>query len=336
MSRRAFAVLAATGLVVVLLAAVWPWGEGAAGAPETTHVRLILHWKPQAQFAGYYAAVEKGFYREHGIDVEVLPGGPDIDSLVWLRSGRADFATAFLSGAVKVADGGSPMVNICQVVNRSGLLLVARRGTIADHEDLDNARVSLWGSSFEAAYLGFFDAAGIKPILVPQYYTVNLFLRGGVVACAAMDYNEFHTIIQSGVDPDELKVIRLRDVGFNFPEDGVYTLAETRRTRAALCREFAAATLEGWAWCRAHPEEALDIVMRRTREAHVPTNRTHQRWMLEHVLRAIYPEAGDSWTVGELSRIDYERTRAIMIGEGQIDGAPAYDEFVAPEARSAP
>jgi len=328
------AVVATCGLAVALVAGLYAGGMSAAAEPAE-RVRLILQWEPQTQFAGYYMALEKGFYRERGLDVEIVPGGPAIDSIAYLESGRAEFATAFLTGAIAAAADGTPVVAVCQVVNRSGLFIVARREVIEDRDDLDGRRVSLWGASFRAAYLGYFETAGIEPRIVPQYYSVNLFLQGGVDACAAMDYNEYHTIIQAGVDPDELTTFSMRDAGFGFPEDGIYALAETVRRDPRLCREFAAASMEGWEYCRRHPDEAVSRVMEYARKAHVPTNRVHQRWMLDHVLAAIYPGEHDGWQPGTLSRVDYERTRAIMIGEGLIAGAPAYRRFVAAGARSA-
>lgn len=328
-------VLATCGVAAALVVGLYAGGLSSA-APATERVRLILQWEPQAQFAGYYLALEKGFYRERGLDVEIIPGGPAIDSLAYLESGEAEFATAFLTGAITAAADGAPVIDVCQVVNRSGLLIVARRDVIQDRDDLDGRRVSLWGASFRTAYLGYFETAGIEPRIVPQYYSVNLFLQGGVDACAAMDYNEYHTIIQAGVDPDELTTFSMRDAGFGFPEDGIYALAATVRKHPQLCRDFAAASLEGWDYCRRHPDEAVSRVMDHARAAHVPTNRVHQRWMLDHILAAIYPGDGDGWEPGVLSRVDYERTRAIMIDEGLIAGAPAYRRFVAPGARSAP
>jgi NitT/TauT family transport system substrate-binding protein len=281
-------------------------------------------------------ALEKGFYRDHGLEVEVIPGGPAIDPVKYLQTGKADFATSFLTGAITSAAQGVPLVDVAQVVNRSSLMIVARRSAIKDRDDLDGQRVSLWGQSFRAAYLGYFATAGIEPLIVPQYYSVNLFLQGGVTACAAMEYNEYHSIMQAGVDAGELTTFFMRDVGFGFPEDGIYTLAVTARERPRVCREFAAASLEGWEYARQHPDEALDSVMAHAAAAHVPTNRVHQRWMLDHILAAIYPGEHDTWQTGVLARADYERVKAIMIGEGLIAGAPTYERFVAPGARSAP
>jgi NitT/TauT family transport system substrate-binding protein len=334
---RVLVAVAATWCVVAALAfGLYLGGQSAAGAGRLEKATLILQWAPQAQFAGYYMALEKGFYRDHGLDVEVVPGGPAIDPVGYLKSGKADFATSFLSGAITAAAEGVPLVDVAQVVNRSSLMIVARRSVIKDRDDLDGKRVSLWGMSFRAAYLGYFDTARIEPRIVPQYYSVNLFLQGGVAACAAMEYNEYHSIMQAGVDPRELTTFFMRDVGFGFPEDGIYTLAATARERPRVCRELAAASLQGWEYCRQHPDEAVDSVMEHAAAAHVPTNRVHQRWMLDHILAAIFPGEHDAWQTGVLARVDYERTRAIMIREGLIAGAPSYGRFVAPGVRSAP
>jgi NitT/TauT family transport system substrate-binding protein len=335
--RRAVLILA-----VVLCAAaafgagLWSGARKADAAVVTSHIRLVLQWSPQAQFAGYYLALEKGFYREQGLDVEIIPGGPAVDSLAYLQDGKADFATAFLTGAVTAAADGAHIVDVCQVVNRSNLLLVARRETVKDRDALDGARVTLWGSSFQSAYIGYFKTAGVRPRILPQYYTVNLFLTGGADACAAMEYNEYETIIQSGGDAGDLTVFSLRNNGFGFPEDGVYATSRTARDNPELCRAFAQATLQGWAYCRAHPAEALQSVMRHAHEAHVPTNAVHQRWMLDHILASIYPGEAGSWKPGVLARVDYERTRAVMVGQGLITSAPSYERFVEKGARSAP
>jgi NitT/TauT family transport system substrate-binding protein len=334
--RTALICAAVLCAAAALGAGLWTGARKADAAVVTSHVRLVLQWSPQAQFAGYYLALEKGFYHERGLDVEIIPGGPAIDSLAYLQEGKAEFATAFLTGAITAAGDGAKIVDVCQVVNRSNLLLVAHRDRVKDRDDLDGARVTLWGSSFQSAYIGFFGAAGVRPRLLPQFYSVNLFLLGGADVCAAMSYNEYETIVQSGVDPSDLTVFSMQKNGFGFPEDGVYTTSREARRNPEMCRAFAEATLEGWAYCRDHPGEAVDSVMRHAHDAHVPTNRVHQSWMLDHILSAIYPREHDAFTPGVLSRSDYERTRAVMIGEKLIATAPSYDDFVLKGAHSAP
>ena len=335
--RRTLLICAAVLCAAAALGAgLWSGARKADAAAPARHVRLVLQWSPQAQFAGYYLALEKGFYRERGLDVEIIPGGPAIDSLAYLAEGKAEFATAFLTGAITAAGDGAGIVDVCQVVNRSNLLLVAHKDKVKDRDDLDHARVTLWGSSFQSAYIGFFEAANVQPEILPQYFSVNLFLLGGADVCAAMQYNEYETIVQSGVEPGDLTVFSMQKNGFGFPEDGVYATSATVQKDPDVCQAFAEATLEGWAYCRDHPGEAVISVMKYARAAHVPTNGVHQRWMLDHILTAIYPAGHDAFKPGVLSQVDYERTRAVMIGEGLIRSAPSYDEFVLEGARSAP
>ena len=308
----------AAGMVVLLLVLL-PAGGVRAGSPgeaQLKPVTLILQWMPQSQFAGYYMAKEKGFYAENGLDVTILRGGPDRDQIAYLRDGRADFATLFLTGALIYRDRGVPLVHLTQVVNRSNLMLVARaEREITEVGDLDGRRVSLWGEAFRAAYLGWFHASGVAPLITPQYYSVNLFLRGGVDACAAMYYNEYHVLYQSGVDWDEMVTFFMHEQGFDFPEDGIYCLESTLAADPESCRAFAEASLQGWAYAAAHPEETLQVVMREVRAAHVPTNSTHQEWMLRTILPSIVPTARDDWQLGELSPEDYMRTIVTLQGE---------------------
>ena len=338
MRRLALSALALLAVAAVALATVvlWPGAREARGAAQQRPVRLALHWRPQAQFAAYYVGVQKGIYAAHGLDVTVVPGGPDTDSFAELRAGKADFALGFLSGALSANGQGAPLVNVCQVVNRSSLLLVAWADKISTVSDFTASRVTLWNMSFRAACDAFFNTAHVHPRVLPQFYTVNLFLQHGADACSAMEYNEYNTILMAGVDPSELKVFPMRDYGFGFPEDGVYTLATTEASSPELCADLAAATMEAWAYCRDHRDEAIDVIMRETVAAHVPTNRVHQRWMLDHVLASIFPGEQGDWTVGKLSVADYELTTSTMVHERQIAAAPPYEVFVAPEARVAP
>lgn len=309
------------GLCLLLLTA-WP-------AEAFTTFRLGLQWLPQAQFAGYYAAFEKGFYLRRGLDVFIVHGGPEKNPLRDLVEDRVDVATAFLSDALAFRQGHG-VVQLAQVVNRSGLMLVGwkERG-IEKAADLHHGRVSIWPGLFRSSFLGFFREHDLFPDLVPQYGSVALFLRKGVDACAAMDYNEYHRILQAGVDPGELTSFPMREGRFGFPEDGLYCLESFYGENEEPCRAFVEASMEGWAYAREHREEVLDLVMGHARKAHVPTNRVHQRWMLEHILAAIFPgENPEGWRTGILSREDFERTVSVMREQGQLASVPAYGDFV--------
>ncbi len=298
-------------------------------AAAFTTFRLGLQWLPQAQFAGYYAAFEKGLYLRRGLDVFIVHGGPEKNPLRDLVEDRVDVITAFLSDAL-VFRQKHPVVHLAQIVNRSGLMLVGWKERGIDRvADLHHRRVSIWPGLFRSSFLGFFREHDLFPDLVPQYGSVALFLRKGVDACAAMDYNEYNRILQAGVDPEELTCFPMREGRFGFPEDGLYCLDSFYRENGEDCRAFVEASMEGWAYAREHREEVLDLVMDRARKAHVPTNRAHQRWMLDHVLESIFPgdNPGD-WQAGVLSRQDFERTVSVMREQGQLASAPAYGDFV--------
>lgn len=298
--------------------------QTASGAEAT----LLLHWNHQSQFTGYYVAKEKGFYRKHGLEIAIQRGGSDVDFRACMAEGRALFCTTMLFTALEFNDKGLKLAHLAQLVNRSNFTIVARKDSgILKPEDLQGRRISIWRGEFEPPYDGFFKRYGLHPIIEPQYYTINLFLRRGVDACSAMYYNEYHTILQCGVDPDELTTFRLREHGLDFPEDGLYCLAGTARDQPDLCRAMAAASLEGWVYAKDHPEEALNIVMDYIRQNHVPTNRAHMKWMLEQMLASIFPGQGDTWQVGVLTRGQYERTVNLLREQGLIRGAPAFDVF---------
>jgi NitT/TauT family transport system substrate-binding protein len=289
----------------------------------------MLQWTPQTQFAGFYVAYEKGFYRRRGLDVLIQQGGPDRDALKALREGEVNFVTMFLPTALIQRERGVPLVLAGQIVNRSSLVLVTRKDRgIRSPRDLHGRRVSLWGEAFEAPYRTLFTALRIAPRTYPQHYSVNLFLRGGVDACSAMYYNECHQIYQAGFDPDEVSLLFLRDLGLGFPEDGIYCLDVLARENPALCRAFFEATLEGWRYAREHPEEAVDLVMNYVRLAQVPTNRTHMDWMLRAILPCIFPASGDSWRTGRLSETDYLRTARSLQEAGLISRFPPYSLFL--------
>lgn len=296
-----------------------------AWASPLKKASLIVQWEPQAQFAGYYVAQAKGFYTAEGVDMHVLRGGPALPPSLLLRDGRAQFGTFFLPTALRERAAGLRLVNLAQFVPHSNQLLIARKADgIASPADLDGKRVSLWGPEFRIAPEALFEKHGARVVPVPQGYTVDLFLRGGVAACSAMRYNEYHAILNAGLDPDELTVFAMADYGLDLPEDGLYALEATVRDDPDLCRAVVRATIQGWKYAFDHPDEALAIVMSHVAAAHLPTNRMHQRWMLEHMRQAMARGGSD---LGTLSRDRYEAAARTLVQAGLIDAAPPYEAF---------
>lgn len=300
----------------------------AAGAQEhpPVAVSFIPQWIPQSQFAGYFAAYEQGIYRSHGLEVKILRGGPDFPPSELLEKGTAQFGTMFLSTALQRRAQGTRLVNIGQVVHRSSLMLIAKKSRgIRIPEDMNGKKVGLWGAEFQLQPQAFFRKYHLAVTTIPQSTTINLFLRDGVDVASAMWYNEYHLVLNAGIDADEMTTFFFSDHGLNFPEDGIYCLEETYRQDPDLCCRFVQASLEGWRWAFEHQTEALDVVMRYTAEGNPGTNRVHQKWMLERMKDIILlPEGALS---GMLAEEEYQRVAQSLKKNGFIAAVPPYSEF---------
>jgi len=289
-------------------------------------IRLMLLWEPQSQFAGYYMAKEKGIYEEYGLDLELIHSGTDKNPLEWLFEGKTDYCLSWLNACL-ASERVNELIHVGQVFNQSNLMLVAWK----DHgierlEDLDQKKVSIWGGMFRYNFENLFTETGIRPDIVDLYYTVNLFLRKGVSASSVMQYNEYDTILLSGVESSELARFFMRDLGFNLPEDGIYTLRDRWMQKPNEARKLLEATLEGWEYARQNPEETLDYIMTLAEQENLPTNRVHMQWMLDIVLKAVFSETGE-WKPGVLSKAQYDRTVELMKHNHLLDQAPAFEAF---------
>jgi NitT/TauT family transport system substrate-binding protein len=314
-------------LILFLIVFFFTVASSEAG-PDGSKVSFLPQWLPQAQFAGYMVARDKGFYREQGLDVTIMRGGPGEPPMDALNSGKADFCTSWLSTAIQRRAAGDPIVNIGQIIQRSALMLISKRnGTIHAPMDFEGKKVGIWEGDFRIQPLAFFRMHKLNVQIVPLYGTINLFFKNGVDAISGMYYNEYHTLLNSGLDPDELNLFPFRDdSALDFPEDGIYCREETFRENPAVCAKFVAASLKGWLYVFRHPDEALDIVMKYAQEANTGTNRAHQRWMLQRMKNLIMP-GGYEKRLGKLAPEDYLRVGNVLQELNFIRNIPSFDEF---------
>ena len=291
-------------------------------------VVFIPQWVPQAQFAGYYFAAEQGIYRKHGLDVTIVSGGPQKPPpLDLLREGKADFATLWLSTGIQARAQGLNLVNIGQVVPRSAFMLVAKKSRgIRSPRDIQGKKVGLWGPIFQVQARAFFKKYDLDVTIIPQSFSVNLFLRDGVDVASAMWYNEYHTILAAGLNPEELTPFFFHEHGLNFPEDGIYALEDRFKRDPEMCRSFVKASIEGWLGAFAHKEKTLDMVMKNLKGEHMPANRVHQRWMLERMKDLILPSDQSDLGV-QLLPGDYSRVATSLHSSGLIDRIPEFPIF---------
>jgi NitT/TauT family transport system substrate-binding protein len=297
-----------------------------AGANEPVslrHATFIPLWLPQAQFAGYYVAFERGIYREHGIDLTILTGGPDHPASQALENGQAEFGTLWLSTAIRIRNHGAQIVNAAQVIQRSSLMFAAKKSSgITQPRDLNGKKVGVWEGDFLLQPLAFFKQYNLEVDIIPQAASINLLLRDGVSAAVVMWYNEYHTLLMAGLNPDELTTFFFSEHNLNFPEDGIYCRTDVD---GRLCEQFAAASLEGWQYAFDHPEEALDIVMTYIAQAHLGASRVHQQWMLARMKDVIMPPGHRGF--GTLQRQDYDRVATAVKDNGWIDAIPDFATF---------
>ncbi|MFZ2311004.1 MAG: ABC transporter substrate-binding protein [Methylobacter sp.] len=326
--RKKHSIAAAmTMLFMACVIALPPFPLSAAETP-LKKTSLMPMWSPQAQFAGYYVALDKGIYARHGIDLKILRAGPGCSPAEALEKGTADFAILWLTTALQHRSAGTELVNLAQILQRSSMMLISKKTAgIKTIDDMDGKKVGMWEGYVSIPLRTLFAEHRIKVREVRQSHTVNLFLRGGIDVTSAMWFNEYHTILNSGIDPEELNVIFLRDQGMNFLEDGIYTMEKTLHKDPALAAAFVDASLEGWRYAFDHPDEALDIVIKHMREAHLPANRMHQKWMLER-MRDLMKPVNPQGTPGYLMEQDYEDAGRTMQKNGLIRSYPDYNDFV--------
>ena len=253
-----------------------------ATAQDETMV-FTPQWTAQAQFAGYYVAEAKGFYREAGVKVRIEHPSATQPAMTRLRNNECQATTLQLCQALEIVDGGIPLVNILQTSMNNAMVIVSARGK--DPLTQKGERVGIWSVGFGqlAICMSIKDHLDYQWIRFAQ--NVNLFVAGALDATLAMSYNEYYQLVQAGIKMTDKNVYRFCDHGYNVQEDGVYMTRDYYVKHKEQARRFAQASRKGWEWAAAHPQEALDIVMQYVDKNHIATNRVMQRMMLKEVLR---------------------------------------------------
>ncbi|MFW9613096.1 MAG: ABC transporter substrate-binding protein [Macellibacteroides fermentans] len=290
-------------------------------------ITFTPQWLPQAQFAGYYVAQNKGFYRSEGLAVRIVHPSVSVNAVESLINGQSDIISLFLTTALSFKDLGVDLVNMGQISQNSALLFVSKKEKhITKLSDLDGKKIGIWKSGFDEVAKALIRSHNYKVEWVPILSSVNLFLSGYLDAMTVMWYNEYDQIIQAGVNEDELNTFFFSDFGFNIPEDGLYCLNKTAIQRKEDLEKFVRASLKGWEYAKDHREETLEIVLEEMKRAHVPTNKAHQAWMLDKVLSMIEP-GKKNVKKGALSESDFDKTQKILIEGGYMKKRVDFQEF---------
>lgn len=293
-----------------------PIAQAASDADNT--VKLQLQWVTQAQFAGYYVALEKGFYEDEGLDVTILPGGPDIAPPQVLAGGGADVMLNWMPSALAAREKGLPVVNIAQPYKTSGLMLTCWKDTgITSPQDFKGKTIGVWFFGNEYPFLSWMSQEGISTeggedgvTVLKQGFNVDPLIQRQADCISTMTYNEYGQVLDAGVDPDELVTFKYEDQGVATLEDGIYALEENLADPAFKAKmvKFVRGSMKGWKYAEANPDEAADIVLEYD-ETGAQTEE-HQKRMMGEVAKLT---AGSN---GALDPADYERTVATLLGGG--------------------
>jgi NitT/TauT family transport system substrate-binding protein len=300
-----------------LLAAAFAVGSLAAQAQEKLTVQL--KWVPQAQFAGYYVAAAKGYYKAEGLDVTIKPGGPDISPVQVIAGNNADVIVNWMPDALAAREAGVPLVNIAQVFNRSGLMLTCKKASgVTSPKDLKGKTLGVWFGGNEYPFLNWMAKLGLKPDtdikVLKQGFNVDPLLQNQAACVSTMVYNEYWQIIDAGVKESDLVTFFYEDQGAASLEDGLYVMESKLKDPAFVARmgKFLRATFKGWNDAVKNPEEAAKIVV--SNDMSGSATLAVQKRQMENVAKLI--TTANTPKMGYLEPAAYERTVKVLLSGG--------------------
>jgi NitT/TauT family transport system substrate-binding protein len=324
----------AAGVVALSLAAAACGGddEGSESpsteCAETTPVKLQLQWFTQAQFAGYFAAIDQGYYAAQCLDVTIVEGGVDIVPQQQLADGAVDFALSWVPKALASREAGADIVNIAQVFQRSGTLQVSFKDAgITSPADFAGKKIGNWGYGNEFEIFAALTKAGLDPAadveLVQQQFDMAALLAGDIDAAEAMTYNEYAQVLEAKnpdtgelYTADDFNVVSYEEEGVGMLQDAIWASGERLADEAyrATAVKFVAASIQGWAFCRDNAQACADIVVSKGSKL----GASHQLWQMNEVNKLIWPAAGGA---GMIDSAAWERTATLAQETKNLEGS---------------
>lgn len=293
-------------------------GVAASVAQAADDVTLQLKWVTQAQFAGYYVALDKGFYDEENLNVTIKPGGPDIAPAQVIAGGGADVVLDWMPSALASREKGLALVNIAQPFKSSGMMLTCRKDAgVSSPEDFKDKTLGVWFFGNEYPFLSWMSKLGLATdgsdggvTVLKQGFNVDPILQGQAACVSTMTYNEYWQIIDAGLTEDDLVVFKYEDQGVATLEDGMYVLEDNLKDPAFEDKmvRFVRASMKGWKYAEANPTDAAMIVL--DNDASGAQTEEHQTRMMFEIAKLT------KGTNGALDPADYERTVESLMSGG--------------------
>ena len=291
----------------------------ATGAQAADDVTLQLKWVTQAQFAGYYVAQAKGFYEEEGLNVTILPGGPDVAPTQVIAGGGADVVVDWMPSALAAREKGLPLVNIAQPFKSSGMMLTClKESGITSPADFKGKTLGVWFGGNEYPFLNWMGKLGLKPDVdvkvLKQGFNVDPLLQKQAACISTMIYNEYWQVVDAGIKESDLVTFFYEKEGAASLEDGLYVLESKLKDKAFVAKmaKFLKATFKGWNDAVKNPEEAAKVVV--AADPSGSAKLAVQKRQMENVAKLI-SNAGTP-KVGYLEPAAYERTVKVLLAAG--------------------
>jgi NitT/TauT family transport system substrate-binding protein len=305
---------------------------GTVSAQAADKLTLELKWVTQAQFAGYYVAKAKGYYKDADLDVTINPSGTDVTPVQALAAGGADVIIDWLADALSAREKGVQIVNIAQPYKDSGLWMTCRKDMgVTSTADFKGKTLGVWFGGNEypfyawMAKLNYPTNGGADGVTVlKQGFDVNPLLQKQAACVSTMSYNEYGQVLDGGLKPDQLTVFNYRDEGVGMLEDGLYVMQDRLQDpkfQDEMVR-FVTASMKGWHYAVAHPDEAAQIVVDADDSGAATLH--HQEFMMAGVAKLIDPGTG------ALDDAAYKESVATLLSAAKGDANPAITK--APDA----
>jgi NitT/TauT family transport system substrate-binding protein len=290
----------------------------ASGAFAADRVTIQLKWVTQAQFAGYYVAKAKGYYKDAGLDVTINPGGPDVAPPQVIAGGGADVIVDWMPSALASREKGVPLVNVSQTFKKSGLELTCRADTgIKSPKDFKGKTLGVWFGGNEYPFLAWMAKLGLKTDgspdgvkVIKQGFNVDPLLQKQADCISTMTYNEYWQVIDAGYKPSQLVVFKYSDEGVATLEDGLYVMEAKLKDPAFVAKiaKFVQASEKGWDYARKNDKEAAKIVL--AADTTGAQTLHHQEQMMGEIAKLLDPSNG------KLDPKDYDRTVSELLSGG--------------------
>jgi NitT/TauT family transport system substrate-binding protein len=314
--------------------------NSSSSSGDLTKVKLQLQWFTQAQFAGYFAAVDQGYYKAQGLDVSIIEGGVDIVPQKVLADGQVDFALAWVPKALASREAGADIVDVGQVFQKSGTLQVSFKDkNITKGADYKGKKIGNWGFGNEYEVFAAMTKAGLDPAKdvtnVQQDFDMKALLSGAIDAAEAMTYNEYAQVLEAKnpktgqlYTPADLNVVDYNTEGVAMLQDAIWANGPklaSDKTYQDTTTKFLQASFQGWIYCRDNAQKCADLVVAKGSKL----GKSHQLWQMNEINKLIWPSTKG---IGILDTAAWDQTVKVAQTTKNLEGKTVLTK--APDAKA--